>query len=178
MGRAVDRATVVDAEHLAAVQITSWRAAFAGLLAASELAALNVEDLQGSWEQKLVDEADAWPRTGTLAVREDGRLVGYSRFYPTEDRDDDPARVATIGSIYSLPEGWGTGVGTALMSAVVSTLAEAGYRESTLWVLRGNLRAQSFYRSRGWAQDHGVEQILSGDEAVEKLRFRRVVPSS
>lgn len=178
MGRAIDRATVADAAQLAAVQIASWRAAFDGLLAGSELAAMHVEELRGSWERILADEVGSWPRFGTFAVREGGRLVGYSRFYPTEDQDDDPARVATIGSIYTLPEGWGTGVGTALMSAVVSALAEAGYRESTLWVLQGNRRAQSFYRSCGWAQDHGVEQILSGDKTVEKVRFRRVLPLS
>lgn len=46
------------------------------------------------------------------------RVVGYSRFHPTDDADDDPTAVGMIGSIYTLPEVWGTGVGKALMAEV------------------------------------------------------------
>ncbi len=171
MTREIRRAVAGDAAELAQVQAASWRAAFRGVLPDAYLADLDVDALRSGWSELLADAR--WPRAATLLLKEEGEIVGYSRFYPSDDGDVDPARVAMIGSMYTLPRVWRTGAGRMLMSAVIGALTEAGYGTATLWVLEENVRAQGFYRALGWAGD-GTRHAGDGDSAAAgKLRFRR-----
>ncbi|GAA1000475.1 GNAT family N-acetyltransferase [Acrocarpospora macrocephala] len=173
MSRRVRRAVPQDAAILAAVQLASWQAAFRGLLPEEYLANLDDKAFQARWDDSLA--TSQWPSSGTLVAEEAGRAVGYTRFYPTDDDDDDSAAVGTVGSLYTLPEVWGTGVGKVLMTAVVDALTGAGYSEATLWVLRGNRRAREFYRRQGWSEDGGLTEDLSDGFLVTKLRYRRLL---
>ncbi|WP_430788465.1 GNAT family N-acetyltransferase [Actinoplanes sp. G11-F43] len=176
MTRSIHRAQAADADALAHVQAASWRAAFDGLLSAEYLAGLDIAALRTGWSA-LLSEA-RWPRAGTLVLREAQRedIVGYSRFYPSEDTDLDPARVGEIGSMYTVPTVWRTGAGSLLMTAVLDALATAGYSTASLWVLEGNTSARAFYRAQGWSPD-GTRQITRGGPAeAVKLRYQRVVP--
>ncbi|MDI6103318.1 GNAT family N-acetyltransferase [Actinoplanes sp. NEAU-A12] len=176
MTRSIHRAQPADAEALAHVQAASWRAAFDGLLSAEYLADLDIAALRTTWSGLLSDAR--WPRAGTLVLREgedEGRLVGYARFYPSEDADLDPAQVGEIGSMYTVPAVWRTGAGSLLMAAVLDALAGAGYATASLWVLEGNTSAQAFYRAQGWEPD-GARHVDRGSPAeVVKLRYRRAV---
>lgn len=160
-----------DAADLARVQRASWQAAFQGLLSDGYLDGLEHDALTNAWERLLAHSRG--PLADTLTVSEADRVVGYSRFYPTDDHDDDSMRVGMIGSIYTLPKVWGTGVGKALISAVLDTMTAAGYAEATLWVLEGNARARSFYERNGWHHDGAVTADHSDAVPVIKLRYRR-----
>ncbi|WP_405084419.1 GNAT family N-acetyltransferase [Microbispora sp. NBC_01389] len=163
-------ATQQDASVLARVQRASQRAAFRRLLSDDYLDALDHEALTKTWEGLLSRSGGA--RAGTLIAEQAGRGVGYSRFYPTDDEDDNSVRVGMIGAIYTLPEVWGTGVGKALITAVLGEMAPAGYAEATLWVLEGNTRARSFYERDGWHHDGAVVLDRSDVRPIRKLRYR------
>ncbi|WP_051711790.1 GNAT family N-acetyltransferase [Streptomyces sp. NRRL S-350] len=173
-------ATSEDVAGLAVVEAASWRAAFVGLLPADYLAGLDTERLCVSWKEKLA--GGNWPSSGTLlaegAVDGEVRTVGYSRFYPTEDMDDDPRTVSTIGALYTLPEVWGTGIGKTLMARTLATMAEAGFRSASLWVLEDNLRARTFYQGQGWTHDGTVLRECSDGMPITKLRYRCALPTN
>ncbi|WP_433351310.1 N-acetyltransferase family protein [Microtetraspora malaysiensis] len=167
-------ATQQDAPTLARVQRASWRAAFRGLLADDYLDALDHEALTETWEGLLSRFGGA--QAGTLIAEQADRVVGYSRFYPTDDEDeDDSVQVGMIGAIYTLPDVWGTGVGRALITAVLDAMASAGYAEATLWVLEGNTRARSFYERNGWHHDGAVVFDRSDVLPIKKLRYRKAL---
>lgn len=171
MTRQIRWAGAADAAALAHVQAASWRAAFRGVLSDAYLADLDTDAIRSTWSELLADAR--WPLAATLVIEEGDEIVGYSRFYPSDDVDVDAVRVAMIGSMYTLPRVWRTGAGSMLMAAVIEALAEAGYSTATLWVLEENVRAQEFYRAQGWVND-GTRHTDDGDSAaVVKLRYRR-----
>ncbi|MEV6987095.1 GNAT family N-acetyltransferase [Sphaerisporangium sp. NPDC051017] len=170
MSPRVRRAVPRDAATLAAVQDASWKAAFAGLMPDDYLASLDVAAFRATWEECLAGPVR--PSSGILVAEDDAQVVGYARYYATDDADDDPARVGMLGSLYTLPAVWGTGVGKALMTEVLGALASAGYAESTLWVLEGNGRARNFYRRQGWSEDGGREESRDDGFLITKLRYR------
>lgn len=164
-------ATQQDAPDLAKVQTASWRAAFRGLLSDEFLDALDHEALTRTWEGSLTRFEG--PLAGTLISEQANRVVGYSLYYPSDDEDDDSARVGMIGSLYTLPDVWGTGVGKALITASLDAMTSAGYAEATLWVLESNTRARSFYGRNGWHHDGAVVVDRSDVPPFRKLRYRK-----
>jgi GNAT superfamily N-acetyltransferase len=165
MTRSIRPAVATDAATLARIQAESWRAAFQGLLSDDYLAGLDLAALQATWSGHLAEAR--WPGAGTLVLEDAGQAVGYSRFYPTADTDADPARVAMIGSMYTVPAVWRTGAGRLLMTTVLETLTDARYATAALWVLEGNSRARAFYQAHGWSPD-GARQA---DSEMVKLRY-------
>ncbi|MEV7011168.1 GNAT family N-acetyltransferase [Streptosporangium sp. NPDC051022] len=164
-------ATRQDAPALAKVQRASWQAAFRGLLSDEYLDGLDHEALTKTWRD-LPARSEGSP-AGTLIIEQTGLIVGYSRFYPTDDEDDDPAQVGMVGSLYTLPDVWGTGVGRTLITAVLDAMASAGYARATLWVLEGNARARSFYERNGWHHDGTVTVDRTDVPPITKLRYRK-----
>ncbi|MFF5210406.1 GNAT family N-acetyltransferase [Streptosporangium sp. NPDC000396] len=132
---------------------------------------LDHEVLTKTWEGLLTRFEG--PSAGTLIIEHADHVVGYSRFYPTDDEDDDSTQVGMIGSIYTLPDVWSTGVGKALITAALDTMTSAGYAQATLWVLEGNTRARSFYERNGWHHDGAVVVDRSDILPITKLRYRK-----
>ncbi|MBG0827128.1 GNAT family N-acetyltransferase [Planomonospora sp. ID67723] len=164
-------ATQQDAPALASVQRTSWQAAFRGLLSDEYLDGLDHEALTKTWEGVLTSFGGSL--AGTLIAEQADHVVGYSRFYPTDDEDDDSTQVGMIGSLYTSPDVWGTGVGKGLITAVLDAMTAAGYAEATLWVLEGNTRARAFYERNGWHHDGAVVVDRSDVLPITKLRHRK-----
>ena len=75
---------------------------------------------------------------------------------------------AEIVAIHSLPESWGTGLGSAMLQ---SALAQIGAQTVFLWAFRENKRARRFYEKHGFRWD-GAERISEFDGAVE-VRYVR-----
>jgi len=111
--------------------------------------------------------------SSSLRSNAEAEIVGFTRFGPTRDEDDDPAQVGEIASIYLLPQAWGTGLGRRLMSSALRHLAGAGYGQATLWVLDPNARARRFYAKGGWAEDGAVKQDDSLGFPMAEVRYRR-----
>lgn len=171
----IRQAVVDDIPQLVIVNLKSWNAAYRDLLPASELAEMTHEAVTATWLKNLTKPV---PRSDTLIVSQSDTLLAYSRFYPSVDVDDDPTRVATIGSMYVLPELWRRRIGTQLMSAVLSAIHDCGFSEATLHVLANNRRARAFYERDGWALDTQplLAEIMEG--SAPKFRYRKVLTES
>jgi len=167
---AIRDAAIEDAPAIARVNYLTWLHAYRGIVPDSELDSLNMQSLTEQWRQNL---NAAHSRDGCLVaiVRDD--LIAYSRFYPSEDSDDDPHRVVTIGSMYVDPKSQGKGIGRKLMGEILAAAKTHGYTEATLHVLAGNERARKFYEYLGWEADLNVVIGRSGDQTVPKMRYRK-----
>lgn len=170
----VRRAEVEDAPDIATVHVQSWQSAYAGLVPQGYLDGFDPADRLELW-QHAVRTAD-WPRSGVLVGVVGGVLSGFSGFGATRDADGDPHRVGEVFAIYLHPGAWDKGLGQSLMTGTVASLAAAGYRQATLWVLEANARARQFYAKGGWVEDGAVAQDNSHGFAISEVRYRRHLP--
>lgn len=173
-GRAVPRrdrhAHEEDAEQIADLQVAAWRTAYAGILPAAELRALDTTALAGFWRGQI--EAGARAGAQVLVHDEGPRIAGFSSFGPA--RDDDLRQrpdVAELYAFYARPECWGTGVGRSLMRSTLSVWADRGTRSGYLWVLERNARGRDFYQKGGWRHDPSAAPSGSDPDARE-IRYR------
>lgn len=106
----------------------------------------------------------------TVALATD-LIVGFSSFGPT--RDDDAQGAGEIYALYVDPDRWSAGVGRRLLADSRRRLADSGYAEGVLWVLRGNEAAERFYLADGWQRDGAARMEDPYGPRVEVRRFRR-----
>ena len=152
MGVTVRPATIDDAAGIARVQVRTWQSAYAGLMPAETLDALDVDQatlrIRAWFDSKGFDRA--------VAIDPIDGVVGFVSFGPYQiDRNHellDP-RYGEIPAIYVAVEWQGQGIGRALMDAAVGALRERGMTEVRLWVLTGNASARAFYERYGLTAD-------------------------
>lgn len=170
---------VEDAAAIADVHIRSWRAAYRGIVPDDALASLNDERLTRIWADRLIGEFTG-PGAGVLVAEREGAVVAFAGFAPVDDPEAPEGterRVVDLGTFYSVPEVWGSGVNRGLAEAVHSAMTRGPFGEAVLWVLSANSRARRFYESRGW-QDTGVEieeGLLGGTITRPVSLYRRSI---
>lgn len=169
-------ARIEDAHAIACVHVSSWQAAYPGLLPQDYLDGLDVSERRGFWERVL--GAKAPPRAGTLVAELDRDIVGFANLGPTRDDDEDAATVGEISAIYVLPGAWRQGAGRELMTAALDALAEEGFEQATLWVLETNTRARRFYESGGWRKDGAAQRRELRGVSLTEVRYRRPLPAA
>ena len=126
------------------MHVRVWQEAYAGLLPADYLAALDPTVGPALWRERI--KRPSGPIRWWLA-RDDEGIVGLATAGP--GRDDDAPVALELYAINVLRRAHGTGLADELMAAAV------GDRAAYLWVLEGNGRARAFYRRHGFADEGG-----------------------
>jgi ribosomal protein S18 acetylase RimI-like enzyme len=137
-------ATLNDAPVLAHIRVTSWRAAYAGLMPDDFLAGQSLEE-HLAWWQKQLSSPD--PKAATF-VMEDEAVFAFATVGPEKD-GSFPAYPYEVYAIHVLPDAKRRGAGRLLMAAVARHLQHHGVRSMMLWVLRDNTPARAFYEKLG-----------------------------
>jgi len=96
------------------------------------------------------------------AIDEDGTIIGLATAGVT--RDDDAATAWELYSINVVAQQQGAGLADDLIRVA------AGERDTTVWVLTQNARAQSFYSRHGFRIEGGT----TTDEATGGRQIRMV----
>lgn len=164
-----------DAAEIAQVHITTWQAAYRGLLPDALLDHLSLTQRTQEW-QEILTHPDGQVLVCTRAADKGEEIVGFAALGACRDADLAGERVGEIYAIYLRPDCWGKGYGAALMSEALTQLQMQGYPLVTLWVLAGNERAMRFYRAAGFHADgQGQEERLPGGFLARELRYRRAI---
>jgi ribosomal protein S18 acetylase RimI-like enzyme len=155
-----------DLPQVGHVHAVSRHAAYAELVPADALAQVTPHAQTAAWQVRLA--ALATPYEMFVAV-DDDTVVGFALALA------HPGEAAELNAIHVLPEHQGTGVGRALMAAVVATFTDWGVADAHLHVVDGNERAQAFYRRAGWhlRGSAGTHEIAGA--VVPVLEYRLVV---
>jgi ribosomal protein S18 acetylase RimI-like enzyme len=152
-----------DAGAMARMLVRSWRETYRGLMPDRVLDDPGLVDTRERfWTAVLVEERF---RANRVAVAERaGAVIGVAMAGPPET--PEPGWRVHLYVLYVLAAAHGSGVGAALLDAVV------GLDESAaLWVADPNPRAQAFYRKHGFVFD-GTVQVQDG---VREIRMVRTV---
>ncbi len=169
-GVAVRRATVADTDAVGRLHVDAWRWAYDGLVDAAELAALDPAARAAMW-RRVVERG----LSAVFVAERDGSLAGFASCGAS--RDDDTPDAGELYALYVEPAAYRTGVGAALMRAVLTELAARGHAGAVLWVLDGNARGRTFYQRWGWQPDGATKDEPNGDgPPLHELRYARPLP--
>lgn len=165
----VRRADEDDAETLAELNVESWRAAFAGIVAPDFLAAMSVEEQAPRFRRALAGDtgAEVW-------LAEADRPLGYASLGPSRD-DDAEAGTEELYELYVRSDAWRTGVGRLLHERVLERLRARGADRATLWVFDANRRARAFYEALDWTPTRTRREIELAGGALSTVRYGRRV---
>ncbi|MUN64773.1 GNAT family N-acetyltransferase [Kocuria sediminis] len=149
---------------MATMHMRSWQEAYRGVMPDRVLDDPGlIEARERFWTTALVDERH---RAKRIAVAErDGAVIGVAMAGPPENPESGWSQQLYV--LYVLAAEHGTGVGVALLDAVVNP-----HETVVLWVADPHPRAQAFYRKHGFLPD-GTSQVEGG---VREIRMMRVTP--
>lgn len=159
--------TPADVPSVVALQIASWRAAYAGIIPDDYLRAMSTAEREGRHLERL---RRAGPRSAYLLAERAGSVVGMALTGPVRDADLDPEQVGEVQALYAAPDAWSTGVGAALMDSCLDHLRCAGFARVALWVLERNGRARRFYERWGLTTD-GARRLEDLGAPVAEVRY-------
>lgn len=169
-------AVLADAEAIARVHWRSWRETYPGLVPEKVLAPSALDRRVVQWRGRLSEQVPGeLVRVGEIG----GEIVGWALGGPARaGRGPQPIDAAGEDGAPAPPAGWelwglyvlgsahGSGVGQALLDAVVPPGA------CLLWVAEQNPRARAFYRRNGFVEDGAreVEEHLGGLVSIRMVR--------
>jgi ribosomal protein S18 acetylase RimI-like enzyme len=129
-----------DAAALAELHVRCWKQSYAEQLPADYFTPEQLESRRALWGRLVADQN---PRLRRVIAQSQGELVGFALAGPGLNGADQ----LQLYSLYSLAQCHGSGIGQALLDAVL------GDEPAVLWVAQGNARATAFYRRNGFEFD-------------------------
>ena len=158
-GFVVRPVTAADVTRTAEVKVQVWREAYAGLMPADYLAALDPAEFAA---QHLARVQEPPPEVVDLVgLDPGGQIVGMGVAGPGVD-DDRPCRWQLF-AINVLRSARGTGLADLMMAELV------GSRAVYLWVLPGNERARACYTRYGFVTDGGSMPFPPADQNAIRM---------
>ncbi|WP_439592799.1 GNAT family N-acetyltransferase [Microbacterium sp.] len=150
MHSVIRQPTLDDAEDLVALHVATWKETYGHLLPEGFFTSAFTEGRRRMWRHVLAEPSDE--RVVRVAEAR-GQLVGFAFVGPPfGPAAADSRRDRHLYSIYVLATHHGSGIGQALLDAVL------GDGPAMLWVAKENPRAIAFYRRNGFAFE-GTEQV-------------------
>ncbi|MET7331744.1 GNAT family N-acetyltransferase [Nonomuraea sp. NPDC005650] len=155
-----------DGDAVGEIHAESWKAAYAGFFS-PEFFDGAVSHRRGKWHGVLAEGKD----TLMLAAL-DGRPLAFSYFGSSPEHQGS----AELFGFYGHPDGWGTGIAGALMTASLERIREEGFGRVHLWTLRDTPQSRRFYTKSGFTESGAVRGHDFGDgNPVEQLEYELIL---
>lgn len=148
----VRTAKVSDADGIAEIQVSGWRACYPGIMPASYLDLLSVPEQSRRWANTI----RRTPETGDvvrLAADGVGHVVGFT--YLCIRTPSKPSLLGELRAIYVIPSALRRGIGSALLRDSYSIFRSRRLSAAFLWVARKNHDARRFYEQSKWKRSGG-----------------------
>jgi GNAT superfamily N-acetyltransferase len=155
-------ATLSDAAAVARVHHTTWVTTYGAILPPEFWATATLERRTSTWERWLANGA------APVVAEVDGEVVGIAMAGDAVEQDHIlPLRGRQLYLLYVLAAYHGTGVGQALLDAVVPPGTGA-----QLWVAEDNPRARRFYERNGFVME-GARVVDTSTADLAEVRMVR-----
>lgn len=159
-----------DAPAIAALQVRTWRQAYADLLPADALP--DEAAVAEAWRGSLARPADA--RQRALVALERNRVVGLAVTGPAGDPDCDPVADAELAELVVDPDEQRRGHGSRLLQAAVDTMRADRFVRAVLWSIASDDALRGFLAGAGWAPDSAHRELDldgSGQVRIKQVRL-------
>ena len=130
-----------DARHIARLDVETWRATYAGILATPFLVGLSSQRREIGWSAVIERE----PRDVRVAIDDDGEILGFGSCGRTRGNGEFAGEVYTL---YVSPDWQNQGIGRLILVALFERLVDLGCRSAIIYVLRDN-PGRFFYQRLG-----------------------------
>lgn len=151
-----------DAEHVAHLQLTTWRAAYPFL--PPDALEVPLEQAAALWLHAI--EAPPGPQHRVLVALDRDELVGFAASAPTA-----VPTTAELTSLVVLPS-WGRrGHGARLLAATVDHWRTDSTSRAQHWVWEQDPATNAFLTSAGWAPDGATRELDVGTHTERQLRW-------
>ncbi len=166
----ITSATLEDARQVAEIHVTTWQAAYQGILPADYLASLSVDQREAMWRESIVKGVPQ-----LFVAKVEGDMVGWVAFGRCRDEGSTPDS-AEVWAIYVAPPSWSSGVGRMLWHRSQARMLEQGFKTVRAWVFTQNARAIRFYRAAGFVPDlWSVKEFELGGKQVQEMCYARAL---
>ncbi|ARA97366.1 GNAT family N-acetyltransferase [Geobacillus thermodenitrificans] len=156
----IRKATLADAAAIASVHVESWKTTYGGIVPATYLETLSLEEKQALWE-KVLSQSDH----SVFVVQENERVVGFVSGGSNRMTDGPTAKYdGELYAIYLLKEAQGKGLGHQLVQTLVSDLKQKGIHSMVVWVLADNPSCHFYERLGG--EKIAEEEVEIGGKAL------------
>jgi ribosomal protein S18 acetylase RimI-like enzyme len=149
------------------MHVASWRETYPGLLPAAMLTSLSVDARLAMWTQVI----SAAPTPGSMNVHIaaiDGKVVGFGSCGKQRTQTlQESGYDGEISAIYVLQAFQRHALGRRLLFAMAADLSGRGFGAVSLWVLRGNAPARSFYERFGAQVVAEREEVRAAGVLIE-----------
>lgn len=164
---AVRDAVLGDAEAVAALQVRSWQQAYRGLVPDDFLDGLAAD----TWLERWRNAFGRPPREGVhdLVATVDGHPVTIGAAGPALEPSHD--LTGQLYVLYTDPDHWGEGHGSAVLTEVHRRLARDGHTRAQLWVAAANERSIGFYEHHGWHRDGATQRETLAGATFDEVRM-------
>lgn len=162
----IRKANQNDVSDVAHIHFTSWHAAYADLLPKA------YRDKENNLSQKVEMWGKVILSSGVstwIAYDADNTSVGFISYF-TKDGECE------ITTLYILPQYQGLRLGTKLMNAAIDDISQYDKCSTlSLWVLKTNLTAISFYEKIGFKSDGKHSEELYEDTKIIDIRMVKLL---
>ncbi|MGJ3192088.1 GNAT family N-acetyltransferase [Paenarthrobacter sp. FR1] len=136
-----------DAPGMAKVHVDTWRETYRGLMSDEVLDDPGLLEFREKfWTAALTDSR--YEQNSVAVASHEDTVIGIAMSGPIPDSAEESQQLYVL---YAYAAFHGSGVGEALLNAVIDPAAPA-----FLWVADPNPRAQAFYRKHGFVADGTV----------------------
>lgn len=147
------------------IHAESWAAAYAGYFAA-EFFTQAVKERRHKWRGVIADGKGT-----VLLAALDGRPLAFSYFGASPERSGS----AEIFGFYGHPDGWGSGIANALMTASLDGMREDGFGRVHLWTLRDTAQSRRFYAKSGFTESGASRSHDFGDgNPIDQVEYELI----
>ena len=154
-----------DVEAIADVHVKSWQAIYRGHMSDDYLDNLSVDRRAEYWANSIRRNP-----SGIAVVEAQSKVVGFVALGVSRDVDAGPD-TGEIIAIYLVPNRWRQGLGRALMSWSIETARANRWTKMSLWVLKENAQARSFYEAVGWKANGKHRTETFGGAELTEIRY-------
>jgi GNAT superfamily N-acetyltransferase len=104
-----------------------------------------------------------------LLALEHDKIIGVSTYGAAQEKSY--AGWGEVISLYLLPDCIRKGIGSRLLQCARKELADVGYQQVYLWVLKENEAARCFYEANGFHCNGDIITCEIGGKSLEEIRY-------
>lgn len=160
----IRQATQNDSDQIALLHALSWKETYRNILPDSYLDNNLEDERRKYWSAKMAGLSPG--DFVLLALSVSGEAIGFIAVLDKPEKEFE----SFIDNLHVRKDLKGLGVGSKLMKAAAEKLSTAGKKSAYLWVLKGNDKAEGFYKAMG-GQTADVSVAHFGDADVWQTRF-------
>ena len=165
--------TESDCKAIGELYAAAWKEGYKGLIPQEFLNGITPE------KYAVRSHANGFLDGGSFVAAEGERIVAHCHARAADE--PEMSGWGEIHTLYTHPEYWGRGYGTAVFKRAEEWLIEQGFNNVYLYVLEGNERAERFYRAQGYFPnldtlccDLGGGVIVTDNRFVKQLTIENL----